>query len=339
MNDEKTNLRDNSILPIENASLEDSKKWFKQAGSGLFVHWGLYALPAGEWKGEKIPWLGEWIMHSAKIPVKKYERLAAQFNPSEFNAREWVELAEKAGMRYLVFTAKHHEGFAMYHSKADRYNIVDASPFKRDPLAELAEACRGTKVKLGVYYSQAMDWHEPSACNAPCDKGYGNNWDFSPGTPEGFSEYMDRKAKPQIKELLTQYGPIAMMWFDNPMPSFTAEHAKEVKHLVRALQPGCLISARIGHGLGDIQGFGDNYLPEDKMHECLSEACITMNDTWGYKKDGGRWKSSQELLKIINQSASMNCNLLLNVGPMADGRFPPEAINRLEQIAKSRLYS
>jgi alpha-L-fucosidase len=324
---------------MANGSLEDSREWFRNAGFGMFVHWGLYSIPGGVWKGEFVPWFGEWIMHSRRIPVREYEQLAGRFNPIKFNARQWVELAEKAGMKYIVFTAKHHEGFAMFNSQADRYNIVESTPFKRDPVAELAEACKGTGVRLALYYSQAMDWHEPHGCNALCDivngVNYGNDWDFPLGTEDGFSEYMNRKAKPQIKELLTQYGPIAMMWFDNPMLSFTREHAVAVKNLVRETQPGCLISARIGHGLGDIGGYGDNYVPNSRTL-LSSEACVTMNDTWGFKYHGGRWKSVQEILALLRKANAANCNLLLNIGPKPDGEFPFEAVNILEELAEIR---
>ncbi|MGI6494790.1 MAG: alpha-L-fucosidase [Kiritimatiellia bacterium] len=313
--------------------LDEAKRWFREAQFGLFVHWGLYSILGGEWRGRPVRWLGEWIMHTARIPVREYEPLARLFNPTRFDAREWVRMAEDAGMRYMVFTAKHHEGFAMFRSRADAFNIVDGSPFGRDPVAELAEACADSSVRLALYYSQAQDWHEPHAGTGEYDQGYGNTWDFGQGTPEGFQEYMERKALPQIRELLTQYGPIAMLWFDNPIASFTRQHAETVKQLVRSLQPECLISARIGHGIGDIRGFGDNVVPEGAMN-CPAEACVTMNDTWGYKKEGGRWKSNEELLALRQQAAARGCNLLLNVGPMADGRFPPEAVERLEYFAR-----
>jgi len=283
--------------------------------------------------GKEIPWLGEWIMHTAQIPVRDYALLADRFNPREFDADEWVDMAEKAGMRYIVFTSKHHDGFSMFHSHVSRFNVVDATPFKRDVVAELTEACRGTNVRLGLYYSQAQDWYEPHAGNGPSDVGYGNTWDFPTGTPEGFERYLEHKVRPQITELLTQYGPIALLWFDNPIPSFTRQHACELRQLVKSLQPDCLISARIGHGLGDIRGFGDNELPEKDVPG-LAEACVTMNDTWGYKKRGGRWRSGKELWALRQRAASRDCNFLLNVGPMADGRFPPEAVDRLKFFAR-----
>ncbi|MDA1096836.1 MAG: alpha-L-fucosidase, partial [Chloroflexi bacterium] len=312
--------------------LDAAKEWFQSAGSGLFIHWGLYAIPGGQWNGRKIQGLGEWIMHTARIPVREYEKLAQRFNPAHFDASQWVDLAEAAGIRYIVFTAKHHDGFAMFHSKIDSFNIVDATPFKRDPVAELAEACRGTSIRLALYYSQAQDWHEPHGAMGD-DGGYGNFWDFPIGTREGFDEYMSRKVIPQIGELLTQYGPIAMLWFDNPVARFNLENAEALKRAVRLLQPGCLISSRIGHGLGDIRGFGDNELPSDAI-ACPAEACVTMNETWGYKHDGGRWMSPEELLEIRSTAAARGCNLLLNVGPMPNGSFPPEAAARLRFLAQ-----
>ncbi len=317
---------------LSNPDIEAAKRWFCDARFGLFVHWGLYAIPAGIWRGRPVPFLGEWIMHTARIPVREYAALAQQFNPAYFDARDWVARAEAAGMRYLVFTAKHHDGFAMFRSAADPYNVVDATPFRRDPVAELADACRNSRVRLALYYSQAQDWHEPSGGNAPWDGGYGNNWDFPAGTRDGFDMYLERKVIPQLRELLTQYGPISMLWFDNPVPSFTRRHAKKVKDLVRFLQPGCLISARIGHDMGDIRGFGDNELPEDTTNEPC-EACVTMNDTWGYKQDGGEWKSPENLLALRQRALAQGVNLLLNVGPKANGRLPPEANERLGFLA------
>ena len=320
-------------------TLEENREIFRKAGRGLFIHWGLYSIPAGEWRGRKMPWFGEWIMHSAQIPRKEYGQLASQFNPLKYNARDWVKQAKDAGMEYIVFTSKHHDGFAMFKSSVDKFNIVEATPFKRDTLEELAEACRDSKMPLGIYYSQAMDWNEPGAGNALIDRGYGNNWDFLPGTPKEFGDYMDRKALPQIRELLTQYGPVFMMWFDNPLPSFTHAHAAKTKDLVRSIQPGCLISNRIGHGLGDIGGWGDNHVPEEHSTK-LAEACVTMNETWGYKKDGGRWKTPEEIKQVIERGRANSCNVLLNVGPMANGEFPIEAkkILRDLKVPRRRFY-
>ena len=190
--------------PQKEARLE----WFREAKYGLFIHWGLYAIPAGEWKGARVPGIGEWIMNRAKIPVREYEALASQFNPVKFDADAWVQLAQDAGMKYIVITSKHHDGFALFGSKVSRYNVVDATPFKRDILKELAAACAKRNMRLGFYYSQAQDWHEPN--------GAGNNWDFLPNDKKDFDQYLRDKAEPQVRELLTGYGPVALIWFDTP---------------------------------------------------------------------------------------------------------------------------
>src|ERR1700730_10397559 len=177
--------------------------WFRDAKYGLFIHWGLYSIPAGEWKGKRSLGLGEWIMFRTPVPVKEYETLTKQFNPVKFNADEWVRLAKDAGMKYIVITSKHHDGFAMFHSKASPYNIVDATPFKRDILKELADACARPGMRLWVYYSQSQDWHEPN--------GAGNTWDFGADEKKDYDQYLRGKAEPQVKELLTNYGRVALM--------------------------------------------------------------------------------------------------------------------------------
>ncbi|MBF0233180.1 MAG: alpha-L-fucosidase [Desulfamplus sp.] len=324
-------------------------EWFAEAKFGLFIHWGLYALTEGEWRGKQVPCIGEWIMHEEKIPNTEYSRLSRQFNPVHFDAREWVRLAEVAGMRYLVFTVKHHEGFAMFHSQVDPYNVVDATPFKRDVLAELAETCRGTQVKLCVYYSHCVDWHEAHGGNLPSDikpnygnkpnhvfRSWGNDWDFSPGTPEGFAEYLERKVKPQLREILTNYGPIGMIWFDTPTKSLSMKQAQEIKALVKKLQPDCLVSNRIGHGLGDFDGLADHQMP-GQVRARLTEACITLNDTWGYNTHDQNWKSADTVRTMVAEANAKRTNLLLNIGPQPDGRFPDAAIAVLKQLAATRV--
>src|SRR5947208_6667102 len=184
--------------------------WFRDAKYGLFIHWGLYSIPAGEWKGRRSLGLGEWIMFRTPVPVKDYEQLASQFNPIKFNADEWVALAKEAGMKYIVITSKHHDGFAMFHSTASPYNIYDATPFKRDPLRELAAACRKDGIKLGFYYSEAQDWHHPGGAAAK-----GGHWD--PAQEGSMDDYIDKIAVPQVKELLSNYGPLGVLWWDTPV--------------------------------------------------------------------------------------------------------------------------
>jgi len=227
-----------SAQPIKKGappSQDEKMKWFREAKFGLFIHWGLYAIPAGEWKGQPIAGIGEWIMNRAKIPVKEYEQLAKQFNPTEFNAEAWVQMAQDAGMKYIVITSKHHDGFAMYGSKVSEYNIVDATPFKRDPLKELAAAAARHKMPFGFYYSPAQDWHEPN--------GAGNNWDFPPNDQKDFDQYLRGKAEPQVKELLTNYGPVCLIWFDTPR-MMTGDRGSRFIDIVHTLQPATLIDDR-----------------------------------------------------------------------------------------------
>ena len=258
-----------------------------------------------------MPGIGEWIMHRAKIPVREYEALAQQFNPVKFDAEAWVRLAQDAGMKYIVITSKHHDGFAMFGSKASPFNVVDATPFKRDVLKELADACARAGMPLGFYYSQAQDWHEPD--------GAGNDWDFGPDDKKDFDRYLREKAEPQVRELLTGYGPVALVWFDTPR-LMTPERAQRFTDLVRSLQPKCLIDGRLG-AAGDYVSTGDNVIPSKVGAEAW-ETPATINHTWGYKKDDHDWKSPGDVTFKLVDIVSKGGNYLLNVGPMADGVIP-----------------
>src|SRR5437879_959798 len=227
-------------------------QWWREARFGMFIHWGLYAVPSGEWKGKPIAGLGEWIMNRAKIPVAEYELLAKQFNPVKFNADEWVAVAKSAGAKYIVITSKHHDGFAMYGSKVSKYNIVDATPFHRDPLKELAAACARHKMPFGFYYSQSQDWHEPN--------GAGNTWDFGPDDKKDYDEYLRGKAEPQVKELLTNYGPVCLIWFDTAR-MMAGDRGLRFLDIVHSLQPATLIDGRLGVA-GDYVSMGDNRIPD-----------------------------------------------------------------------------
>jgi alpha-L-fucosidase len=299
--------------------------WWREARFGMFIHWGLYALPAGEWKGQPIPGIGEWIMNRAKIPVKEYEQLAKRFNPVEFDADAWVAVAKNAGMKYIVITSKHHDGFAMYGSKASPYNIVDATPFKRDPLKELAEASKRAGIKLGFYYSQTQDWHEYDAA--------GNTWDWpEPDPKKDFSKYFEAKCKPQVKEILTGYGPLAEVWFDTPR-NISKTMSLELVNMVHALNPQCLVDGRVGNGVGDYDSAGDNQISAGNMKRDW-ETPVTLNDTWGFKKDDNNWKSSAVLVRQLVQVAARNGNYLLNVGPTAQGVIPAPSVERLAQVGQ-----
>lgn len=298
-------------------------RWFREAKFGLFIHWGLYAIPAGEWKGKAVPGIGEWIMYRAQIPVREYEALASRFNPVKFDADAWVRLAEDAGMRYVVITSKHHDGFALFDSPVSRYDMVDATPFKRDVLKELAGACRRRGIRLGFYYSQAQDWHEPN--------GVGNTWDFGPDEAKDFDRYLREKAEPQVRELLTGYGPVALVWFDTPR-LMTPERAQRFTDIVRSLQPDTLIDGRLG-AAGDYVSTGDNAIPA-QVGDQAWETPATINHTWGYKKDDQDWKSPGDVTFKLVDIVSKGGNYLLNVGPMADGTIPTPSQDILRTVGR-----
>ena len=293
--------------------------WWRDAKFGLFIHWGLYAIPAGEWKGQRIPGIGEWIMLRARVPVHEYEQLAGRFNPVKFDAAEWVSLARRAGQKYLVITAKHHDGFCLFDSKFTEYDIVDATPFGRDPLKELAAECQKQGVKLGFYYSQTQDWHHQF--------GDGNDWDYAVPSDEQFDRYVRGYVAPQVRELLTNYGPICLIWFDTPK-RMTPDQSCLLTDLVHELQPDCLVSGRVGNQLGDYAEARDNVIP-DAAVEMDWETPATINDTWGFKHYDQDWKSVSDLVRKLVDSASKGGNYLLNVGPTAEGVIPPPSVERL----------
>jgi len=318
---------DSSIAPgVPGAGVVAAKlKWFDEAKYGLFINWGLYSMPAGEWQGKKYGGIGEWLMHDAKIPVKEYEELAKQFNPQKFDAGEWAQLAEDAGMKYLVFDCKHHDGFALFHSAVSKYNCYDATPWQRDPMKELQTACSKHNIKLCFYYSQATDWHEPN--------GGMNNWDFKPDKEKDFDQYLRDKSLPQVKELLTNYGPIGLIWFDVPV-MMTAERSKWFADLVHSIQPATLINSRLGAGnLHDYQSMGDNEIP-NKVLAGAWETAATINDTWGYKTADHNWKQPDNITFKLVDIVSKGGNYLLNVGPTGDGSIPQPSQDILRRVGK-----
>lgn len=218
----------------------------------MFIHWGLYAIPAGIWNGREVPFPSEWIMKNARIPNAEYTKLAGKFNPVSYNAGEWARLAKDAGMKYLVITAKHHDGFAMYDSKCSTYDIVDVTPYKKDPMKELAAACEKEGIVFCFYYSQLQDWHHPDAV--------GNDWDFPDTEKKCFERYIEEKVKPQLEELLTGYGPIGIIWFDTPY-EMPRKYCEQLVDFIHSIQPDCIINGRIGYGLGDYRQMGDNSIP------------------------------------------------------------------------------
>lgn len=300
--------------------VKDTKQqWFKDAKFGLFIHWGLYSILAGEYRGTKTDKIAEWIMNYLDIPVEEYEKLAEEFDPTQFDAEFIVRKAKEWGMKYIVFTSKHHEGFAMYHSKCSPYNVVDATPCKRDILKELNDACDKYGMKLGLYYSQAQDWHDPDGYVAKKDN-----------SQKDYRAYLDRKCLPQLREILTEYGEIALIWFDTPLGT-TKEESQEMYDLVKSLQPNCIVSGRIGNGLGEYMTTADNFIPRLPF-EGDWEAPSTINETWGYNKDDHNWKSPEELIQLLIKINSRGGNYLLNIGPDGKGHVPDECMEVLDKV-------
>ncbi len=306
----------------ETKSQRDARmKWFREARFGMFIHWGVYSVPAGRYQNREIGGIGEWIMNSAKIPTATYQGYAKEFNPVKYNADEWVRLAKNAGMKYIVITSKHHDGFAMFDSKASDWNIVKASPFGRDPLMELAKACKKHGLRLGFYYSQAQDWNNPGGSAA------GGHWDKA---QEGdMTEYIKKVAVPQVKEILTKYGKISVLWWDTPV-DMTKERADLLIPLLK-LQPGIIHNNRLGVYRGDTET-PEQFVPATGYPGRDWETCMTMNDTWGFKSDDHNWKSKEQLVRTLVDIASKGGNFLLNVGPTRLGEIPGPSVERLQAV-------
>ena len=313
----------------DEATLKQDQRmnWWRDARFGMFIHWGLYAVPAGEWKGEEVPGISEWIMLRAKIPVGEYEKLAEQFNPVKFDADEWVKLAKLAGMKYIVITSKHHDGFAMFQSKASKYNIVDATPFDRDPLKELADACKKNGIRLGFYYSQAQDWHESGGMYAGIDRGE-PHWDPNLKR-DSLMNYINGKAVPQVREILENYGGLDILWWDTPV-GMTEEAARALQNEADKY-PEMLTNNRLYRPWPGDFSTPEQHVPPTGL-DYDWEVCMTMNTSWGYKWYDNNWKSSEMLIRMLVDIASKGGNLLLNVGPTAEGLIPDSSVVRLKEI-------
>jgi len=341
-----------NIAFAQNTLTRDERmEWWREARFGMFIHWGIYSVPAGIYNGHEIKHGGaEWIMNRAKIPIAEYQAYAKQFNPVNYNPEAWVKTAKEAGMKYIIITAKHHDGFALFETKASKWNIVDASPYGKDLLKPLAEACRKYGMKLGFYYSQAQDWNNPggAAARKLTSEGWPNpdsskideytnknsgHWD-SVQISRSMAEYIDSVSVPQVKELLTEYGKIAVFWWDTPT-GMTDEFAQKLQAVLK-LQPDIITNDRLKR-----PNFpGDFKTPEQKIPEQKDvkngdwESCMTMNGTWGYKSYDNKWKSPQTIISNLIDIASKGGNYLLNVGPKADGEFPEESILCLREVGR-----
>ena len=319
--------------------------WWREARFGMFIHWGLYAVPAGEYNGKRSERIGEWIMEWANIPRADYEKFTTQFNPVKFDARAWVRIAKDAGMKYIVITSKHHDGFALYDSKVSNYDIVDATPYKKDPIKALAMEAKKQGLKFCFYYS-ILDWHYPSAyVDAPGkDPTAGNRTTkLKPGGKEEYLKYMQA----QLRELITSYDP-AVLWFDGEWQEWWTENdGKELYKFVRSLKPNIIINNRVGRGRQGMQGmsktdqvyagdFGtpEQQIPANGLPGVDWESCMTMNTTWGFKFYDEKWKSSQVLVRNLIDIASKGGNYLLNVGPTAEGLIPAPSVERLAEMGR-----
>ncbi len=311
----------------ETIKQDEKMAWWREARFGMFIHWGLYAEPAGEWKGKQIPGISEWIMLRAKIPVAEYEALAKNFNPKQYDAEAWVKLAKMAGMKYIVITSKHHDGFAMFHSKASKYNIYDATPFKRDPIKELAEACKKEGIRLGFYYSQAQDWHEPGGTYAGINNGV-SHWDPDLKR-DSLMNYINDKALPQVKEILENYGGLDILWWDTPIGM--TEEAAQLLQNEADKYPAMLTNNRLYRPWPGDFSTPEQHVPPTGL-DYDWEVCMTMNTSWGYKWYDNNWKSTANLIQMLVDIASKGGNLLLNVGPTAEGLIPDSSVVRLKQM-------
>jgi alpha-L-fucosidase len=330
-----------SALPETAEQRDERMQWWRQARFGMFIHWGVYSIPAGTYKGKQISGIGEWIMEHGDIPVAEYEKYAKQFNPVKFNADQWVQIAKNAGMKYIVITSKHHDGFCLWDSKVSDYDIMDTATFKRDILKELSVACKKHGIRLCFYHS-IMDWHHPDA-QAPFYPKYNDNSRTNPN----FSRYLKTYLKPQLKELITNYGPLGVMWFDGEwIKDWTEPQGIDLYNYVRGLQPDIIINNRIGKGRKSMQGMtkegyfaGDFGTPEQEIPPTGLpgvdwETCMTMNDTWGFKSYDHSWKSKQDLIRKLADIASKGGNFLLNVGPTAEGLIPEASVECLAAIGQ-----
>jgi alpha-L-fucosidase len=297
--------------------------WWREAKFGMFIHWGVYSVPAGFYHDQPVSGIGEWIMNRGKIPMAEYQGFAKEFNPVKFNADEWVKIAKDAGQKYIVITSKHHDGFAMFDTKASPWNIVQASPFGRDPLKELAAACKKNGIKLGFYYSQAQDWNNGGSAA-------GGKWD--PAQQHDMDDYIDQVAVPQVKEILSNYGEFpACIWWDTPI-DMNHERAQKIYDVVEKLRPNIIMNNRLGGGFKGDTETPEQFIPAQGYPGRDWETCMTMNDTWGYKRDDQNFKSTETLIRNLCDIASKGGNYLLNVGPTSEGVIPPPEVDRLREV-------
>ncbi|HEX9046899.1 MAG TPA: alpha-L-fucosidase [Verrucomicrobiae bacterium] len=311
---------------VETKAQRDARMaWWRDAKFGLFIHWGVYSVPAGYYHDKPVAGIGEWIMNRGKIPMAEYQQFAKEYNPVKYNADDWVKAAKDAGMKYIVITAKHHDGFANFQTEASKWNIVDATPYGKDVLQPLAAACRKYGIKLGFYYSQAQDWNNGGSAS-------GGKWD--PAQQHSMDDYIDKVAVPQVKEICSNYGEFpAVIWWDTPHDMNYAR-AKKLYDTAEQLRPGVIMNNRLGGGFKGDTETPEQFIPANGYPGRDWETCMTMNGTWGFKKDDNNWKSTETLIRNLCDIASKGGNYLLNVGPTSEGLIPQPSLDRLAAIGQ-----
>ena len=327
---------DGTVSILDGPADDRRKVWWREARFGMFVHWGLYALLAGEWEGKTN--YGEWIRNNAKIPIETYDQLLGRFNPTQFSADAFAKTAAGAGAKYLVITSKHHDGFGLFASKAGSFNVM-STPFKRDIMAEIARACRANGV-TPCWYHSIMDWHHPDYLPR-------RPWEAAarPATGAEFTRFVDYLHR-QVDELLTNYGDIGVMWFDGQWENtWTRELGQALYDRCLRLQPNVIVNNRVAPGqtvnvgvkeigtsaIGDF-GTPEQAVPENGLPGVDWESCITMNGNWGYNRADKNFKSVEQLVGLLIETASKGGNLLLNVGPTGEGLIPAESVERMAGI-------
>ena len=310
-------------------------EWFKEARYGMFIHWGVYSGAEGVWKGEKLRYdndYAEWIYYRNRIEKDEYLTLLDDFNWETIDAEKWVILAKKAGMKYVTLTAKHHDGFALWDSNVGTYDIGEYTQPKRDVVRELADACKKHGLKMGLYYSHWVDWEH--------EYGWDHTNEIYPLTDEQYDQYWQQKVIPQMRELLTNYGDLGMVWFDmwihHSKTIVTKKQLLQLKTMIRELQPNCLVNSRLGLSVEedpdvDFRTLGDNSFGTMKL-DYPWQSPATVAHSWGYHALENQWKSSTALLKNLINNVSLNGNMMLNIGPRANGDVPFEIENRLLTI-------
>ena len=330
------------VIAESEEGFNERMEWWRDMKFGMFIHWGAYSVPGGVYQNKDIKGVAEWIMMTSQIQVEEYEQYAKEFNPVNYNATEWVKTAKNAGVKYIVITSKHHDGFALWDSNVSRYDIVDFASYGKDALKELSAACKEAGIKFGLYYS-IMDWHHPQAQRFSY---LHNDPNKSKDNEANFAEYFNNYLKPQVKELMDNYDP-DIMWFDGEWTSsYTQEQGLELYAYLRELKPSLIINNRVDKGRDGMQGMnkgdkiyvGDFGTPEQEILDTKSvldwESCMTMNDSWGYKLNDDNWKSAEELVHNLIDVTAKGGNYLLNVGPTAEGLIPVPSVERLQAIGK-----